>query len=123
MSKNYRIRIPLIKVIDKTCPKSSHYIGTNIHDRLYFQNRQLIYSNVQNGDSTMFEKGGYSFKNGDIEMLSLEEILDMQAEVLDCDLDKDYVKIKQEFLSYIERMCERKKKKDQQLLENILNQL
>lgn len=56
-------------------------------------------------------------------MLSLEEILDMQAEVLDCDLDKDYVKIKQEFLSYIEKMCERKKKKDQQLLENILNQL
>lgn len=123
MSKNYRIRIPLIKIIDKACPRSSHYIGTNIHDRLYFKNKQLIYSNIQNGDSTMFDKSGYSFENGDIEMASLEEILDMQAEILDCDLEKDYLKIKQEFLSYIENMCERKRKNDEQLLEKILKEL
>lgn len=123
MSKNYRIRIPLIKIIDKACPRSSHYIGTNIHDRLYFKNKQLIYSNIQNGDSTIFDKSGYSFENGDIEMASLEEILDMQAEILDCDLEKDYLKIKQEFLSYIEKMCERKRKNDEQLLEKILKEL
>ncbi|WP_392436313.1 hypothetical protein ACF3OI_10185 (plasmid) [Finegoldia magna] len=123
MSKNYRIRIPLIKIIDKACPRSSHYIGTNIHDRLYFKNKQLIYSNIQNGDSTIFDKSGYSFENGDIEMASLEKILDMQAEILDCDLEKDYLKIKQEFLSYIEKMCERKRKNDEQLLEKILKEL
>ena len=76
MYSNYKLRIPLIKIIDKACPRSNHYIGTNIHDRLSFKNKNLVYSNLQNGDSTLFTDSGYSFENGDVEMLTLADVLD-----------------------------------------------
>lgn len=123
MYSNYKMRIPLIKIIDKASPRSNHYIGTNIHDRLSFRNKNLVYSNFQNGDSTLFNDSGYSFQNGDVEMLTLADVLDMQADILDCRFDKDYLKIKEEFVSYFEKMSAIKRNKDEELLKDILEQL
>ena len=123
MYNDYKMRIPLIKITDKASPRSNHYIGTNIHDRLSFKNKNLVYSNVQNGDSTLFDDSGYSFENGDVGMFTISDVLDIQAEILDCSFDRDYLKVKEELVSYFEKMGVIKRNKDEELLKNILEQL
>ena len=123
MYNDYKMRIPLIKITDKASPRSNHYIGPNIHDRLSFRNKNLVYSNFQNGDSTLFNDSGYSFQNGDVEMLTLADVLDIQADILDCCFDKNYLKVKEELMSYFEKMGAIKRNKDEELLKNILEQL
>ena len=123
MYNDYKMRIPLIKITDKASPRSNHYIGTNIHDRLSFKNKNLVYSNVQNGDSTLFDDSGYSFENGDVGMFTISDVLDIQAEILDCSFDRDYLKVKEELVSYFEKMGVIKRNKDEELLKDILEQL
>ncbi len=53
------IRIPIIKVKDKTM-NTEHIVGTNTHDQLIIENNAIHFLNIQCMEGTQFD-GDYSF--------------------------------------------------------------
>ena len=90
------MRYPIIRVKDNCFKDGEHIVGENIHDLLYVDSKTgaIHYLNIQGMVGTKYPDEGYSFVGADkgewsitcepeIEMVSLEELIDMAAEHLE----------------------------------------